>query len=59
MASKNTVPVLVRCIDCRKDTPITTEFPAWDGKPVFSKCEHCKHYRNRRWPQPCEYYETK
>lgn len=51
--------VEVRCIDCKHEQPVTHEFPAWDGTPVFCTCQHWLYYRNRRWARPCNHYEPK
>jgi len=59
MARKNTGPIPVRCIDCVKEEPVVGEFPAWDGTAIFCRCKHLRHYRQRRWAQPCSNFKPK
>lgn len=59
MARKVTGPEPVRCCDCANEEPVYNEFPSWDGTPVFCECRYIKHYRQRRWPQPCPHYKEK
>ena len=56
MASKKIQgPDLVMCQDCRHAKPVTHEFVAHDGRPVFCTCPNLKHYRMLRWAQPCQH----
>lgn len=59
MAKRIQEPVKVRCCDCANENPVTNEFPAYDGTWVFCTCEYIKHYRQRRWPRPCQHYKPK
>lgn len=52
-------PNKVRCCDCKHARPVTHEFPAYDGTPVFCTCEHKKYYQQMRWEKHCENYKAK
>lgn len=56
---RNIGPRLVKCEDCVHNSPVTHEFPAWDGRPIFCTCPHKKYYQELRHPKPCEYYNEK
>lgn len=58
MASKKIKwPALVMCQDCANAVPVTHEFVAHDGRPIFCTCKYEKHYKMLRWAQPCMNYE--
>ena len=59
MSKKMKGPAAVCCCDCRHERPVTGEFPAYDGTPVFCTCPYQRYYRQRRWALPCAYYEAK
>lgn len=55
--TKKMEPRLVFCENCKHAKPVTHEYPAWDGRPIFCTCEHRKYYHFMRHAWKCEYYE--